>query len=637
MTAKIIQPNPAEPQSVSVGSITLDLVEKALNNARIEMDAVLQRTAMSPGIREQKDAFPLIASADGKMIAGQFGSFVSGFLESYEGTVEEGTIFLLNDPYSSEGVASHLNDFTALLPIFHSGRLVGWSAMFGHMSDVGGSVPGSMPYGARDIFEEGLQIPPIKFVKDGEVNEDIFRLILRNSRTPLWNRCDLLGLIASVKAAGRRVCELVDRYGIDGYYSTTQELLSRNRRAMREIFQKIVPEEMVYFEDYIDDDGSGFGPFKVACGLWREGERVIFDFKGTSPQSDGSINFFLNEGMFKMFFGGLAINLFDPQMAYNDGFYDLVEVRIPDGSILKPRRPAAVSCRLPVMGRMFDVLLALLGQCAPEGICAAGFSDSPNLIYSGYDKKGEWFQLFHIGYGGTPARPRGDGFDGHALWPDFTNVPNEFLETYFPLRVEEYKSIPDSGGAGQHRGGNGISVAYRFLEPGEISIHDDRWMTSPWGVKGGSPGSRGNKQLVRADGTREWLPAKCDKVRVEVDDILYFNTWGGGGWGSPLERDPELVRLDVRRGLVSVEGARRYGVVLNDDLSIDDAATQALRAELNTQEAPCGLFNRGGSIEQVLAHCKEETHLEPPTKPNSVFARNPRDSERLGKLLHLSL
>ena len=173
---------------------------------------------------------------------------------------------------------------------------------------------------------------------------------------------------------------------------------------------------------------------------------MVFDFEGTDPQSISSVNFLLNEEMFKMFLGAFFINMFDPQILFNDGFYDLVEVRIPEGSILKPIRPAALSCRTHMLGRIFDIMSGLLGQGSPEALCAAGFSDSPHFMYSGYDKNGEWYQLYQIGFGGIPGRPAGDGPDGHSLWPAFTNVPNEFLEAYFPLRIVKYETIADSGG-----------------------------------------------------------------------------------------------------------------------------------------------------------------------------------------------
>ena len=284
--------------------------------------------------------------------------------------------------------------------------------------------------------------------------------------------------------------------------------------------------------------------------------------------------------MFKMFFGIYMIMVFDPQILFNDGFYDLIDVRIPEGSLLKPNFPAALSCRTHALGRIFDMLGGLLGQETPEFLNAAGFSVSPHFIYSGSNKKGEWFQLFQIGFGGIPGRPLGDGPDGHSLWPDFTNVPNEFLERYFPLRIERYETVPDSGGAGLHRGGNGITMSYRFLEAGEISIHDDRWFTYPWGVNGGAPGSARPRRSCARTARSENLPSKCDRIQVEPGDVLHFITWGGGGWGDPLKREAEKVAADVARGLVTVEGAKRYGVVLDADGKLDAAATERLRREM---------------------------------------------------------
>ncbi len=619
MPARIIQRNDTPFQRVDVDPVTLDIIENALRNAREEMDATLFRTAMSPGIREQGDAFPMIANVDGKMVVGQFGSFIHGFMQAYDGKLEEGDMIFTNDPYACGAAVSHLNDWLCLKPVFKNGRHLCWAAHFGHMTDVGGKVPGSLPIDAQEIFEEGVAVPPVKIYRKGELQEDILAIVLRNSRMPHWNKGDFNGVMAACNMAERRCIEIAERFGDDVFYSAMQDLLDRNQRAMRTLIRNTVPEQKQVFEDYLCDDGIGMGPYKIRCAMWREGEKVIFDFAGTDPQSSGSINFLLNEEMFKMFCGTFMISVFDPQIPFNDGFYDLMEVRIPEGCLLKPRRPAALSCRTHALGRIFDVISGLLGQGSPEFLCAAGFSDSPHLMYSGYDRNGEWYQLFQIGFGGIPGRPMGDGPDGHSLWPGFTNVPNEYIEAYFPLRIETYETIPDSGGPGRNRGGNGIRMAYRFLEDGQISIHDDRWLTYPWGVNGGLPGGRGSKRLVRADGSEELLPSKCDRIQVREGDVLYFNTWGGGGAGDPYEREPQRVGADVARGLVTVAGARRYGVVCDADGNVDEPATESLRADLRTSRGEVKLFDQGGSIDDIKARCREETGLEPPRDP--VFAR----------------
>ena len=624
MTARIIETDSTPFARVAVDPITLDIVENALRNARNEMDAVLFRTAMSPGIREQHDAFPMIANQEGKMVVGQFGSFLYGFINGYDGSIEDGDIFITNDPYSCNGAVSHLNDWLLMMPIFHKGKLVSWAAMFGHMTDVGGKVPGSLPTDAKMIYEEGVIVPPTKIYRGGAVQGEILNILLANTRMPEWNKSDFFAIIAALRLAERRVRENIDRFGADTYISAMWDMLDRNKAAMSAIIQMIIPEAVdgkkAYFEDWIDDDGMGNGPYKIACHLHREGEIAYFDFTGSDPQSFSSINFLLNEEMFKMFFGAFTINLFDPQILFNDGFYDLVDVHIPEGSILKPKKPAALSCRTHMLGRIFDLMGGLLGQGAPDALNAAGFSDSPHFMYSGFAADGEWYQLFQIGFGGVPGRPAGDGPDGHSMWPAFTNVPNEFLEAYFPLRIREYATIPDSGGAGLHRGGNGIAIAYELLEKGEVSIHDDRWLTYPWGVNGGEPGMRSTKRLRRVDGSEENIPSKCDRIAVEPGDILYFNTWGGGGWGNPLERDPELVLADVKRGLVTVEGAKRYGVVIEAG-RVDAAATRRLRETLAVKQAQQALFNRGfTSISELKARCLQETGFEAPLAP--VFSNS---------------
>jgi len=619
MPAQIIETNDIPFEKIEIDPVTLDIIENALRNARIEMDATLVRTAMSPGIREQGDAFPLIADPSGKMIVGQFGSFIDGFLKGFDGTLEDGDMIFLSDPYSCDGAVSHSNDWLVLLPVFKDGRLIAFTAMFGHQSDIGGSVPGSMPIGASSIFEEGVRIPPVKIWKKGEYNEDLMKLVMHQTRKPDWCQADLNALIASCRVAAKRVVEMAERFGDDVYVSATQELLARNHRAMKALLSQAVAEKPVSFEDYICDDGKGFGPYKIKCTMWREGDKVILDFDGTDPQSAASINFLLNENMFKMFFGIYMIMVFDPQILFNDGFYDLIEVRIPEGSLLKPQFPAALSGRTHALGRIFDILGGLLGQGTPEFLNAAGFSSSPHLFYSGWDNRpaseGEWFQLFQIGFGGIPGRPLGDGPDGHSLWPGFTNVPNEFLEKYFPQRIERYSTEPDSGGAGLHRGGNGIHMTYRFLADGEIAVHDDRWFVPPWGVNGGHPGMRARKVLERADGTTEIVGNKVEDVPVKEGDLLHYITWGGGGWGDPLDRDPELVGLEIRQGLVTPEGAKHYGVVADENGVIDSAVTEALRAEIKAKRGELPLFDYGPAIDDLRARCEEETGLPAPIQP----------------------
>ncbi|WP_322411218.1 hydantoinase B/oxoprolinase family protein [Microbacterium invictum] len=618
--ATIIETNPEPLAPVEVDVVTLDLIENSLRNARYEMDEVLFRTALSPGIREQHDEFPLIADAQGRMVVGQFGLSVPALLEHFSGTIEEGDVLLTSDPYSCGAAISHANDWLVVSPIFHDGRLMGWAAMFGHMTDVGGKSPSSMPTDARTIYEEGIVIPPFKLYKAGELNTDALDIILNQVRQPQWNRADLNGLVAATRIAGKRVGEMCERFGADTYASGLDALLDRNYRAMKTLLEMLfVDGETISFTDYICDDGVGYGPFELKLSLTRHGDKVTLDFTGSAPQAPGPINYFLNENLVKMFFGIYVITVADPQILWNDGYYPLIDVVIPDGSFWKPKFPAALNARNHGIGRLFDLFGGLLGQKTPDLLNAAGFSSSPHFMYSGTysegEKKGESFQLYSIGFGGIPGRPIGDGPDGHSLWPSFLNIPCEYLESYYPMRITKWETIPDSGGAGLHRGGNGVEVVYDFLEDGVITIHDDRWLTYPWGVNGGKPGARSRKWIERLDGTIEVLPSKVDDVKVRNGEKLHFGTWGGGGWGDPLARDPELVALEVKRGLVTAEGAREYGVVLSEDGSVDVAETGALRDRIRDTRPPLETFDRGGDIETILANALAETGLPAPMAP----------------------
>jgi N-methylhydantoinase B len=620
--ATVVQRDVTALDPVDVDPVTLDLIENGLRNARYEMDEVLFRTALSPGIREQHDEFPLIADPGGKMVVGQFGLSIPDFLDGFDGEIGEGDVLLTSDPYACGAAISHANDWLVVLPVYFEGRLVGWASMFGHMSDVGGKTPSSMPTDARTIYEEGVVIPPFTLYKAGQLNEDALRIILNQVRVPDWNRADLNGLVAACRTASRRVQEMCARFGVATYLAALDALLDRNYRAMKTLLQVVFEEgRTLSFTDYICDDGVGYGPYELKLSLTRTGDKVHLDFTGSSPQAVGPVNYYLNENLARMFFGIYMITVADPQILWNDGFYPLVDVTIPEGSYWKPRHPAALNARNHGIGRVFDLFGGLLGQTNPALLNAAGFSSSPHFMYSGRysggERAGEWFQLYSIGFGGIPGRPLGDGPDGHSLWPSFVNIPCEFLESYYPLRIERWETVADTGGPGLHRGGNGVDVAYRFLEPGTIAIHDDRWLTYPWGVNGGLPGARGRKWIDRAGGTREVLPSKCHDVPVAPGDVLHFVTWGGGGWGDPLQRDPALVELEVRRGLVTADGARRYGVVLaGDGGGVDADRTGALREDMRAaRPAELPVFDMGPPLPELLARCQEETGLPAPQRP----------------------
>ena len=603
----------ADIPSIDLDPVTIDIVEGALKSTRYEMDAVLSRAAMSPVIREQHDEFPMITDPRGRMIVGQFGSYIGEMVEYFDEPIGPGDVLLTSDPYKCGGAISHLNDWLVCVPIFWEEELVGWSSMFGHHQDIGGPIPGGLPTGAKTVFGEGIRIPPVKILRSREVNQDVLGVILNNVRMPDMNHADLMATIAGCQAGERRVVELCDRFGKDTYLAACEALLDRTYRAMAELIKRSLPEEPQSFEDWVDDDGLGHGPYKLKLTVWREGEHAFFDWAGTDPQAVGPINFYLNEAMLKMQFGVYLIMVYDPEILFNDGFYPLLHVSMPEGTLVQPRFPAALGCRTHALTRLYELFGGALGRSSPQNM-TAGDGTSPYMLYSGWDGRGEFYFLMEICYCGIPGRPIGDGIDGHSWWPLFQNIPTEYLEAYYPVRIDGYTSLRDSGGAGLHRGGNGIEKRYVYLESGEISLHDDRWLTYPWGVLGGRPGMRSEKVLVRGDGTSERLPAKCDEIVVEPGDMLVYRTAGGGGWGDPLEREQGLVEAEVRDGLISAEKAEReYGVVIGDA-----SATEQLRDRMRAERGEPEDFDFGPPIDEILARAKEETGLDPPVPPEPL-------------------
>ncbi len=582
-----------------IDPITLDLIENALLNARFEMDEVVRRAAMSPTIRVQHDEFPMICNQRGQMVVGQFGSYIPEVIDRFGGDIGPGDVILLNDPYLCRGSISHCNDWLVIVPIFHEALHVGFASMFGHMMDVGGKVPGSQVNEATSIWEEGLRIPPIKVFERGVLNEAALAVILNNTRTPETNRSDLMALIGGCRAAERRVIEICDRFGTETFALACDALLHRTRDAVAELIRRYIPEEPVSFTDWVDDDGLGNGPFKMVLTLWREGDVCHADWTGTADQAPGSINFHIHEGLCKLFFGIYMIMAFDPEILFNDGLYDVFEVTLPEGSLLNPRFPAPLSNRLNVHTRFFDCQSGALGQRAPELSMAAGYGTSPVFVFSGVDAGGEYFQFVELLFGGIPGRPIGDGLDGHSWWPLFRTTPAEYAESYYPIVIERYVPVCDSGGAGRHRGGTGIEKVYRFTADGEFTVHDDRALISPWGIGGGRAGGRSSKQLIRADGAVVDLPSKLDAYRVGAGERLVFRTAGAGGWGDPLQRPPEKVLRDVRQELVSLAAAERdYGVIIHQDV-VDERATEERRAAMREERGEPPQFDFGELPEGV--------------------------------------
>ncbi len=596
-----------------VDHVTLDIIENTLSNARFEMDRVVETTAISPVIREQSDQFPLIADRHGRMVIGQFGSAIATILRNspYEASdLRDGDVIALNDPYMCEGAISHCPDFLILRPIFYDDDLVGYSSQWGNLMDVGGTAPGSMPISARSIYHEGIRMPPIKLYDQGKLNEEALRLFCHNTRTPKMVEADIKAIAAGTAAGAARVRELCARFGKDTYLEACDAMLDRTRSGLIELIRTHLPDgERFEFTDYADDDGLGNGPIKLQMAFWRDGDTMNIDWTGSSPEVPGSVNFYLNPEMFKMFMGVFLIMAFAPDLVFNDGYYDLINVTFPEKSILRPEFPAPVGNRLTLMARQFDVVGAVFSKALAQFAVSGGYGTSPNFVFAGTKEDGEDFQVLEILYGGIPARPVGDGLDGHSWWPMFKAVPTEYLEKYYPLEIESYRARTDSGGAGYNRGGHGVAKTYRFLSDGTISFQDDRAVTFPWGYNGGQHGMSSEKLIIHADGSEERLPSKVETFPVAKGDRLVFSTAGAGGQGDPLTREPERTAADVHGGLVSVEAAKaEYGVIVSADGEIDHGATDREREKMRSErdEPPEFDFGPVPSTEKLSEQIAEE-------------------------------
>ena len=596
-----------------IDHVTLDIIENTLSNARFEMDRVVETTAISPVIREQSDQFPLIADRHGRMVIGQFGSAIATILRNspYEASdLRDGDVIALNDPYLCEGAISHCPDFLILRPIFYEDDLVGYASQWGNLMDVGGTAPGSMPISARSIYYEGIRMPPIKLYDQGRLNEEALRLFCHNTRTPKMVEADIKAIAAGTAAGAARVRELCARFGKDTYLEACDAMLDRTRSGLIELIRTHLPDgERFEFTDYADDDGLGNGPIKLHMALWRDGDTMNVDWTGSSGQVPGSVNFYLNPEMFKMFMGVFLIMAFSPDLVFNDGYYDLIKVTLPENSILRPKFPAPVGNRLSLMARQFDVVGAVFSKALAQFAVSGGYGTSPNFVFAGTDENGEDFQVLEILYGGIPARPVGDGLDGHSWWPMFKAVPTEYLEKYYPIEIESYRARTDSGGAGYHRGGHGVAKTYRFLSDGTISFQDDRAVTFPWGYNGGQHGMSSEKLIIHADGTEERLPSKVETFPIVKGDRLVFSTAGAGGLGDPLDREPDRTAADVHAGLVSVEAAAsEYGVIVSGAGEIDDAATERERERIRSEREDPPEFDFGPlpSMEQLGEQIAEE-------------------------------
>jgi N-methylhydantoinase B/oxoprolinase/acetone carboxylase alpha subunit len=482
--------------------------------------------------------------------------------------IEEGDVLLHNDPYRG---GMHTPEHLFFKPVYAEGELMGFAGAIGHVAEIGGMVPGSFYGEATEIFAEGLRVPPVKIKKRGEDNVDVWRLLLANVRTPRTNHGDYRALIAAVDLGERRMGELIAKHGKAIFRKTVADLMDYSEQRVRAEIRDI-PDGKYEFEDWMEDDGIEARPLKIRVAVHVQGEEVVVDFHGTDPQCRGPINTPLSVPTAGA--QNALLQLTDPAVPKNSGCFRPIRVLVPPGCLLNVNYPAPeVGGNTECHPRICYAVLGALAQCLPGRVPAADGATWNNFLFGGTDPRtGEYFSCYDLHTVGWGGREGADGNDAvGSINGNCPAIPIEVFETRYPWLVEEYALIEDSCGPGTFRGGLGLRKTVRCTADALTFSHvGDRHKIGPWGVEGGGPARPGSILFQRA-GSHDWLtmvqafnkvsPSKFANVTARRGDRVRLSSPGGGGYGDPLERDPQRVRDDLRDGYVGEAHAREhYGI-----------------------------------------------------------------------------
>ncbi len=517
-------------------AVTLEILRCSLQSVAEEMGATLGRTAFSPNIKERKDFSCAVFDEKGRMVSqaehipvhlGSMPLSVKEALREFE--FEDGDTIILNDPYWG---GTHLPDITLISPIF-SGDLLGFAACRAHHADVGGKVPGSMPGDSREVYEEGMIIPPVKLYTKGVMDADIFKVILRNVRTPEERKGDLKAQYSACQIGRRRIRELVNKYGEAKILEAFKEIMDYSERRMRKKINEF-PKGECTASDFMDNDGVTDEPVRI-CVRIKVGKGLHFDFTGTDEQRKGNINAVYAVTLSCVYYTVRCVT--DPGIPPNEGCYRPVTVTAPLGCLVNPVHPHAVSAgNVETSQRIVDVILKAFSNVVPEKVIA-GCQGTMNNVSIGGSVNGKSFAYYETIGGGMGARHNKDGMDGvHTHMSNTLNTPIEALEMSYPFLVKGYSFIPNSGGKGKFRGGLGIVRSIQVLTDCTVSIQSERRKFAPYGLFGGGEGRKGRNVLVRDEKVVE-LPSKIT-YQLSRGDIIQIETPGGGGYGNSVHLEP---------------------------------------------------------------------------------------------------
>ena len=553
--------------------IEIELLLNAFTSICDEMYLALMKSAYSTNIKERKDHSAAIFDVQGRVVvqgesqplhlASMLG-LVEVLLERYPvESLRPGDMFASNDPFVGKG--SHLPDVALVMPIFHaepepggsSDTLFGFVANIAHHADIGGMAPGGIAGGMIEIYQEGLRIPPIRLVRKGEIVQDIFDLILLNVRVPSERRGDYVAQIAANRLGERRMAELFAKYPVAKVRAAADGVIEAVARRMRACVGTL-PDGVYRFRDVIDDDGFGAEDIPIVVEVKVEGEAISFDFEGSAPQVKGNIN---NSwaGLQASVLFGLKV-LVDPHGPTNHGMLEPVTIRAPEASIVNASFPAATAGRSQTCQRIIDAILGALAEAVPDTVIAAGNGANLLIAFSGQPPGGEYYLYMETVGGGAGARAYKDGTDGVQVHTTNTsNLPIEALEREYPLMIERYELVQDSGGAGTYRGGMALRRDYRGLgHTLAFSVHGERFKSRPWGLFGGEAGATGRHRILYDDGREVEIAAKTETMDVGPDGVVSIVTPGAGGYGPPERRTPALVADDASSGKFSPEFLARH-------------------------------------------------------------------------------
>ncbi len=579
----------------NVDMITLQVVANALQSVTDEMNMALIRTAYSTNIKDRRDCSCAIYTPKGEVVSQtELGSPVHlGIMPSALDSVfawfklkdvEDGDHIIVNVPHPTG--PGHLNDITMVSPVYIDGKIAFLVANMAHHVDVGGYAPGSMGVGLREIYQEGLQIPPVKLVKKGVVDRELLALIKQNVRTSIEVEGDIHAQMACNNVGRKRLEELAGRYPVKVLKKYIEELFDYSERRIRAGLRAI-PNGTYAHEDYIEGTPLTQPLIKIRVAVTVEDEEITFDFSGTDPQVNESVN--SNEACVNTACYYIVKVLVDPGLPPNVGSYRPIHIRAPEGTVVNARAPAAIGNATIINSpKVVDVLLGALVKAVPERGAAASNGVTSLFNIGGTDpRSGELYNYIETYAGGQGAMHNQDGMDAvQCHMTNTRNAPVEVIETAYPLRITSYGLVPDSDGPGHFRGGLGMRREIKVLsENTTLTASTDRSKLKPWGVFGGMDGGNSACYVEHGNGEIEKLPYSKMTRPIDTGDTVTIITPGAGGWGDPLTRDVQKVIWDVTEEFISPERARElYGVALERkgprrwELHLEE--TEGLRKEM---------------------------------------------------------